>query len=152
MTKRQDLCLQRRSRPEQSDQRQPNQAANISHQPRASSDSTSLASRIEFPTVTGVEVAAMRGQADDVCAWGQSRPSGYERRLPNLTHKQTGTPGELDGLSIASKREPIMGIARELGLDRIGASERLAGRDPTSGRRSSRSMKNLPSRISAAFA
>src|ERR1700704_994707 len=53
MTKRQDLCLQRRSRPEQSDQRQPNQAANISHQPRASPDSTSLASRIEFPTMTG---------------------------------------------------------------------------------------------------
>jgi hypothetical protein len=52
MTKRQDLCLQRRSRPEQSDQRQPNQAANISHQPRASPNSTSLASRIEFPTVT----------------------------------------------------------------------------------------------------
>ena len=52
MTKRQDLCLQRRSRPEQSDQRQPNQAANISHQPRASPDSTSLASRIEFPTMT----------------------------------------------------------------------------------------------------
>src|ERR1700693_5070876 len=53
MTKRQDLCLQRRSRPEQSDQRQPNQAANISHQPRASPNSTSLASRIEFPTMTG---------------------------------------------------------------------------------------------------
>src|SRR6266436_5611379 len=52
MTKRQDLCLQRRSRPEQSDQRQPNQAANIFHQPRASPDSTSLASRIEFPTMT----------------------------------------------------------------------------------------------------
>src|SRR5216684_1229300 len=52
MTKRQDLCLQRRSRPEQSDQRQPNQAVNISHQPRASPDSTSLASRIEFPTMT----------------------------------------------------------------------------------------------------
>src|SRR5712664_1500457 len=52
MTKRQDLYLQRRSRPEQSDQRQPNQAANISHQPRASPDSTSLASRIEFPTMT----------------------------------------------------------------------------------------------------
>src|SRR5437899_3287985 len=48
MTKRQDLCLQRRSRPEQSDQRQPDQAANISHQPKASPDSTSLASRIEF--------------------------------------------------------------------------------------------------------
>src|SRR4029077_9865065 len=52
MTKRQDLCLQRRSPPEQSDQRQANQPANISHQPRASPDSTSLASRIEFPTMT----------------------------------------------------------------------------------------------------
>src|SRR5258708_15130332 len=52
MTKRQDFCLQRRSRPEQSDQRQANQPANISHQPRASPDSTSLASRIEFPTMT----------------------------------------------------------------------------------------------------
>src|SRR5882672_1846915 len=52
MTKRQDLCLQRRSRPEQSDQRQANQPANISHQPRASPDSTSLASRIEFPDMS----------------------------------------------------------------------------------------------------
>src|ERR1700720_870879 len=52
MTKRQDLCLQRRSRPEQSDQCQPNQAANISHQPRASPNSTSFTSRIEFPTMT----------------------------------------------------------------------------------------------------
>src|SRR6266404_4713772 len=52
MTKRQDLYLQRRSRSEQSDQRQPNQAANISHQPRASPDSTALTSRIEFPTMT----------------------------------------------------------------------------------------------------
>ena len=53
MTKRQDLYLQRRSRPEQSDQRQANQAANISHQPRASPNSTALTSRIEFPTMTG---------------------------------------------------------------------------------------------------
>src|SRR3981081_4270095 len=52
MTKRQDLYVQRRSRPKQTDQRQPDQAANISHQPRASPDSTSLASRIEFPTTT----------------------------------------------------------------------------------------------------
>src|SRR5260221_7375367 len=52
MTMRQYLYLQRRSRPEQSDQRQPNQAANISHQPRASPNSTPLASRIEFPTMT----------------------------------------------------------------------------------------------------
>jgi hypothetical protein len=58
MTKRQDLCLQRRSRPEQSGQRRPNQAANISHQPRASPNSTSLASRIEFPTVTGGETTS----------------------------------------------------------------------------------------------
>src|SRR5260370_22534678 len=36
MTKRQDLCLQRRSRPEQSDQRQPNQAENISRPPTRS--------------------------------------------------------------------------------------------------------------------
>src|ERR1700680_672648 len=55
MTKRQDLCLQRRSRSEQSDQRQPNQAANISHQPRASPDSTALTSRIEFPTRTALD-------------------------------------------------------------------------------------------------
>src|ERR1700716_1088715 len=54
MTKRQDLNLQRRSRPEQSDQRQPDQAANLSHQPGASPDSTSLASRIEFPTKTAL--------------------------------------------------------------------------------------------------
>src|SRR5260370_40444176 len=53
MTKRQYLYLQRRSRPEQSDQRQANQPANIFHQPRASPDSTSLASRIAFPTMTG---------------------------------------------------------------------------------------------------
>src|SRR3984893_18169542 len=53
MTKRQDLYLQRRSRSEQSDQRQPNQAKNISHQPRASPNSTPLTSRIEFPTMTG---------------------------------------------------------------------------------------------------
>src|ERR1700726_4211175 len=60
MTKRQNLCLQRRSRPEQSDQRQPNQAANISHQPRASPNSTPLASRIEFPTMTGGRSTASR--------------------------------------------------------------------------------------------
>src|ERR1700722_8066155 len=54
MTKRQDLNLQRRSRPEQSDQRQPNQAANISHQPRASPNSTALTSRIDFPTMTSL--------------------------------------------------------------------------------------------------
>src|SRR6476659_8692721 len=53
MTKRQDLYLQRRSRSEQSDQRQPNQAKSIPHEPRASPDSAALTSRIEFPTMTG---------------------------------------------------------------------------------------------------
>src|ERR1700726_811509 len=52
MTKRQDLYLQRRSRSEQSDQRQPNQAKSISHEPRGSPDSTALTSWIEFPTRT----------------------------------------------------------------------------------------------------
>src|SRR5258708_16799517 len=64
MTKCQDLCVQRRSRPKQSDQRQPNQAPNISHQPRASPDSTSLASRIEFPTMTGVPCKRTEYQPD----------------------------------------------------------------------------------------
>src|ERR1700716_1144000 len=63
MTKRQDLYLQRRSRPEQSDQPQPVQAANISHQPRASPDSTSVASRIEFPTMTGAKERRSRREA-----------------------------------------------------------------------------------------
>src|ERR1700730_3596876 len=58
MSKRQYLYLQRRSRPEQSDQRQPNQAANVSHQPRASPNSTPLASRIEFSTMTTLEIIA----------------------------------------------------------------------------------------------
>src|ERR1700719_3733479 len=62
MTKRQDLCLQRRSRPVQSDQRQANQPANISHQLRASPDSTSLASRIEFPTMTGSNAVFAPGE------------------------------------------------------------------------------------------
>src|SRR3984893_2962973 len=77
MTKRQDLCLQRRSRSEQSDQRQPNQAANTSHQPRASPDSTSLASRIEFPTMTGgsfVQPAeSKRNKALSPLIWAVSR-------------------------------------------------------------------------------
>src|ERR1700716_2700144 len=76
MTKRQDLCLQRRSRPEQSGQRQPNQAANISHQPGASPDSTSLASRIEFPTMTAIRRALdSRDQVRRL-----PRPSSSQRR------------------------------------------------------------------------
>src|SRR3984893_18836792 len=69
MTKRQDLYLQRRSRSEQSDQRQPNQAKSISHEPRASPDSTALTSRIEFPTMTDIHC---------------EQPSDAEVRLENL--------------------------------------------------------------------
>src|SRR5258706_7441485 len=75
MTKRQDLYLQPRSRPEQSDHRQPNQAANISHQPRASPDSTSLASRIEFPTMTELRLD-----------WSPEQIAGWLKR----THPEDG--------------------------------------------------------------
>jgi hypothetical protein len=47
-----------------------------------------------------------------------------------VERKETGKPGEFDGLSIASKRERIMGIAKELGLDRISANERIAFTGP----------------------
>jgi hypothetical protein len=40
--------------------------------------------------------------------------------------KETGKPGEFDGLTTADKRERITGIARELGLDRVRMDERLA--------------------------
>src|ERR1700716_133891 len=78
MTKRQDLCLQRRSRPEQSDQRQPNQAANISHQPGASPDSTSLASRIEFPTMTGERLREAETERNSKCHRGHAQSLSAE--------------------------------------------------------------------------
>ena len=55
VTKRQNLSFQRHSRLEQSDQRQPDQAADISHKAKASPDSSSLASQIGFPITTGVQ-------------------------------------------------------------------------------------------------
>ena len=42
-----------------------------------------------------------------------------------VERKETGKPGEFDGLSITDKRERIIGIARELGLNRISIEERL---------------------------
>src|ERR1700737_4969461 len=101
MTKRQDLCMQRRSRPEQSDQRQPNQAANISHQPRASPDSTSHASRIEFPTMTGLKVAAVKApgfgdrrkamlQDIAVLTGGHAISEGLGIKLENVTLAMLG--------------------------------------------------------------
>src|ERR1700726_2826395 len=85
MTKRQDLYLQRRSRPEKSDQRQPNQPANISHQPRASPNSTPLASRIEFPTMTGVPHASSR--------W-EKKGSGRESRISDAPNQGLRRCGE----------------------------------------------------------
>src|SRR6266853_1277691 len=78
MTKRQDLYLQRRSRSEQSDQHQPNQAKSISHEPRASPDSTSLASRIEFPTMTGTQ-SPVRRQTIFSHRWMKSRITAMAR-------------------------------------------------------------------------
>jgi hypothetical protein len=39
-------------------------------------------------------------------------------------------PGESDGLTIADKRERIVGIAKELGLDRFSTRERLVVTGP----------------------
>ena len=54
MTKNQYLGFQRGPRPEQSDQRQPDQAASFSHKAEALRGSASVASRIRFPTGTGI--------------------------------------------------------------------------------------------------
>jgi hypothetical protein len=89
MTKRQDLYLQRRSRSEQSDQRQPNQAKTISHQPRASPNSTPLTSRIEFPTMTG---AYTHWKAPPFHGAHSSRTSRHVRK--NNGHLQTRRPPE----------------------------------------------------------
>jgi hypothetical protein len=43
-----------------------------------------------------------------------------------VERKETGKPGEFDGLTIAGKRERMFEIAKQLGLDRVGVSERLA--------------------------
>ena len=58
MTKDQYFGFQRGPRPEQSDQRQPDQAASFSHRAEALRDSASVASRIRFPTGTGPEPVA----------------------------------------------------------------------------------------------
>src|ERR1700694_4302638 len=93
MTKRQDLYLQRRSRSEQSDQRQPDQAANISHQPRASPNSTPLASRIEFPTMTagdGHTVWPASIPAEALCRRRLSRTDLSVRRSQNPPANRRG--------------------------------------------------------------
>jgi hypothetical protein len=96
MTKRQDLCLRQRSRPEQSDQRQPNQAANISHQPRASPNSTPLASRIEFPTTTAGSTFA-RDSLSVLRRFAELKPIGDPREKTleeSLDYRIELLPGE----------------------------------------------------------
>ena len=56
MTKDQYLGFQRGPRPEQSDQRQPDQAASFSHKAEALRDLASVASRLRFPTGTGTKL------------------------------------------------------------------------------------------------
>jgi hypothetical protein len=60
MTKDQYLGFQRGPRPEQSDQRQPDQAAGFSHKAEALRDSASVASRIRFPTGTNDQKATLK--------------------------------------------------------------------------------------------
>jgi hypothetical protein len=61
VTRRPNLSFQRHSRLEQSDQRRPDQAADISHKAKASPDSTSLASQIWFPIRTAVFIGGCAG-------------------------------------------------------------------------------------------
>jgi hypothetical protein len=58
MAKHQDLCFQRASRPEQSDQRAPDQSTEIDHQVDDSPDSPPPANRIRFPAATGRSLSA----------------------------------------------------------------------------------------------
>src|SRR5260370_15116563 len=119
MTKRQDLCLQRRSRPEQADQRQPNQAANISHQPRASPNSTSLASRIEFPTMTQLTasiahevnqpIAATVTNAAAALRWlraGSSRLEKVQQSLASIVEDGTRAGEVLSRIRALIKKAP----------------------------------------------
>lgn len=47
-----------------------------------------------------------------------------------VERKEVGKPGEFDGMTIATKRERVMGLAKQLGLDRISAADRLAFAGP----------------------
>src|SRR6478736_6847942 len=72
MTKDQYLGFQRGPRPEQSDQRQPDQAASFSHKAEALRDSASVASRIRFPTGTTMAEASWRAMWSGRLASGAS--------------------------------------------------------------------------------
>ena len=77
MTKDQYLGFQQGPRPEQSDQRQPDQAASFSHQAEALRDSASVASRIRFPTGT----VLIRRMSVETPLWGAPRIHGELLKL-----------------------------------------------------------------------
>src|SRR3954471_15474401 len=77
MTKDQYLGFQQGPRPEQSDQRQPDQAASFSHQAEALRDSASVASRIRFPTGT----VLIRRMSVENPLWGAPRIHGELLKL-----------------------------------------------------------------------
>jgi phage terminase small subunit len=43
-----------------------------------------------------------------------------------VQRQEIGKPGEFDGLTIAGKRERVLGMARQLGLDRLTDAQRAA--------------------------
>jgi phage terminase small subunit len=104
-----------------------------------------LAERIRERTITAdmlAEAWVIEQLIDNVIrAKAQEKPdmAGANKALHLLglhlgmfvERKEVGKPGEFDGLTIAGKRDRLIGIAKELGLDRIWASERLAFAGPT---------------------
>src|SRR6267143_1319786 len=63
MTQNHVFSLKRGPRPGRSDQRQPEQATNLSQKAGVSPDSMSVASKIEFPTGTGIDLAVIADPA-----------------------------------------------------------------------------------------
>jgi hypothetical protein len=127
MTKRQDLCLQRRSRSEQSDQRQPNRAATISHQPRASPDSTALTSRIEFPTMTTLSLIIRRYRAP---ATSVSARETFFVASSNCTLRRASRPGTIThkspsrGESFCAELRDERSLRPDLAFDQQGQFEK----------------------------
>jgi len=71
-TKHQDLCFQRGSRSEKSDQPAPDQAAELAHRAEDSADSLPRANRIRFATGTAVD---LQGRALDALRKGAQGPA-----------------------------------------------------------------------------
>src|SRR5882757_2075896 len=105
MTKRQNFCLQQCSRPEQSDQRQPNQAATISHQPRASPDSTALTSRMEFPTMTPAQPLKKPSDGSDGSAARRPLMLGSSGNVDGTGSRQTADQSANSGAGVPGRAD-----------------------------------------------